>query len=182
MKKDELLSYLKMLGERLEAMGLHGEIILTGGAVMCIEHSARDSTKDIDALYEPKSEINRLIQTIADEYSLPSDWLNDSVKGFVGPNVESAEFASYGSLKISTVTPEYLLAMKLMSSRVEGQDMNDIRFLFHKLNITSFEEANSILTRFFPIERILPKTRYVIEEAIAEISEGPEQGSFNLSL
>lgn len=55
LKKDELIKYLKILGGRLAKENLHGEIILTGGAVMCLVHSARDMTKDIDALYEQES-------------------------------------------------------------------------------------------------------------------------------
>ena len=167
--RDELTEYLKILGERLTRENLHGEIILTGGAAMCLVHTARDMTKDIDALYEPKNDINRLAESIADEYGLPKDWLNDSVKDFVNEKVETKEFAQYGNLIISAVTPDYLLAMKLMSSRVEGQDYNDIKFLFRKLRITESSEAQKIIERFFPVNRILPKTQYVIEQCLDEI-------------
>ncbi len=171
LKKDELIKYLEILAERLARKNLRGEIILTGGAVMCLVHSARDMTKDIDALYEPKSDINRLVENIADEYGLPKDWLNDSVKGFVNENVETQEFMRYGSLKISAVTPDYLLAMKLMSSRVEGQDYNDIKFLFKKLEITNLRQAERVIKRFFSVSRVLPKTMYVIEQCLEEIQQ-----------
>lgn len=171
LKKDELLKYLEILGERLSKENLHGEIILTGGAVMCLVHSARDMTKDIDALYEPKNDINRLVEDMADEYGLPKNWLNDSVKGFVNENVETKEFMQYGNLKISAVTSDYLLAMKLMSSRVEGQDYNDIKFLFRKLGIMELRQAEQVIERFFPISRVLPKTMYVIEQCLEEIQE-----------
>lgn len=151
---------------------LQGEIILTGGAVMCLVHSARDMTKDIDALYEPKSEIDRLALSIADEYALPKDWLNDSVKGFVNDNVETQEFMQHKNLKISAVTPDYLLAMKLLSSRVEGQDYNDIKFLLRKLGLTELSEAEKVIERFFPLSRVLPKTQYVIAQCLEEIREG----------
>lgn len=137
---------------------------------MCLIHSARDATKDIDELYEPKSEINTLVKNIADEYGLPQDWLNDSVKGFMGGNVETVDFMRLGGLKISAVTPEYLLAMKLISSRMEGQDYDDIKFLLRKLNIGTHKEAESVIERFFPLSRILPKTRYVIEQALEELN------------
>jgi len=169
MHREELLKYLEILGEELEKAGLHGEIIITGGAAMCLAHSARDATKDIDALYEPKSEINVLVEKIASEYGLPPNWLNDSVKGFMNESVETADFMRFGCLKISVVTPEYLLAMKLMSSRVEGQDYCDIKFLLRKLNIRTFEDAELIIKRFFPLSRILPKTGYVIENFLEEL-------------
>jgi len=169
MRRDELIQYLEILGEELKKIDSQGEIILTGGAAMCLVHSARDMTKDIDALYEPKSEINRLTEKIAREYGLPENWLNDSVKGFVNDNVETEDFLQLGNLKVSTVTPDYLLAMKLMSSRVEGQDYNDITFLFQKLGIRTAGQAEAVIGRFFPMNRVLPKTRYVIEQCLEEL-------------
>ncbi|MDR2592324.1 MAG: hypothetical protein LBC59_05900 [Chitinispirillales bacterium] len=169
MRKEELLKYLEIIGLELEKNGVHGEIIITGGAAMCLVHSARDATKDIDALYEPKSEIHALAEKIADEHSLPQNWLNDGVKGFMDGNVETVEFMRTGNLKISTVTPEYLLAMKLMSSRVEGQDYDDIKFLLRKLNIRTIEDAVSVIKRFFPLNRVLPKTGYVVEQILDEL-------------
>ncbi|MDR3012435.1 MAG: hypothetical protein LBU70_04415 [Chitinispirillales bacterium] len=169
MNRSELLKYLEILGGELEKCGLHGEVIITGDAAMCLVHSARDATKDIDALYEPKNEINALVKKIAAEYDLPQDWLNDSVKGFVDGNIETADYMKLGNLKITAVTPEYLLAMKLMSSRVEGQDYNDIKFLLRKLNIRTYEKAELIIGRFFTLDRILPKTRYVIEQSLEEL-------------
>jgi hypothetical protein len=169
MRRDELLKYLEILGGELEKASLHGEVIITGGAAMCLVHSARDATKDIDALYEPKNEINALVEKIANEHGLPSNWLNDSVKGFMNGNMESAEFMRTGNLKISAVTPEYLLAMKLMSSRVEGQDYGDIKFLMRELNIRTFEDAEAVIKHFFPLNRVLPKTGYVIEQFLEEL-------------
>ena len=60
LSREKMLECLRQLGEALVAQGLHGEILLTGGAAMCLVHSARDMTKDIDALYEPKDAINRI--------------------------------------------------------------------------------------------------------------------------
>jgi hypothetical protein len=169
MDRNELLKYLEILGKELEKKGIQGDIIVTGGAAMCLAHSARDATKDIDALYEPKNEINALVKDIAGQYGLPTGWLNDSVKGFIGSNIETAEFMRLGNLKIFTVTPEYLLAMKLMSSRVEGQDYNDIKFLMRKLNIKTYKDAESVIGRFFTPDKVLPKTKYVIEQSLEEL-------------
>jgi len=168
MTKQELIIALELLGKKLQERELGGEIILTGGASMCLVHDARDMTKDIDALYEPKSVINEIVESVASELGLPDNWLNDSVKGFVNENMESNFWGAYGALKVSSVTPEYLLAMKLMSSRVEGQDYNDIKFLFNKLNITTYEDAERILEKYYPISLILPKTKYVIEECLLD--------------
>jgi len=60
MTREEILENLRQLGEELDALGMMGEILLTGGAAMCLVHDARDMTKDVDALYEPKPIINKL--------------------------------------------------------------------------------------------------------------------------
>jgi hypothetical protein len=62
---------------------------------------------------------------------LPEDWLNDSVKGFVGPTATTDEFMQLGALKVTVVSPEYLLAMKLMSARVSDRDIADVGFGFN---------------------------------------------------
>ncbi len=177
LSKDIIIKALKMLGEELEKQGLEGEIILTGGASMCLVHSARDMTQDIDALYEPKAVINEISEKIAKENNLPLDWLNDGVKGFISEKIETTEFAQFGALKVTTVTPEYLLAMKLMSARVTGQDYNDIKYLLNKLNIQTIQESQNIVEKYYPIKLILPKTMYIIEQSIEEIQEKKTQTS-----
>ena len=182
LSKEDILNNLRLLGERLKAHGMDGEILLTGGAAMCLVHSARDMTKDIDALYEPKELINQLVIEIANEQDLPADWLNDSVKGFVTPGAPVEDFMVFDGLKVTTVSPEYLLAMKLMSSRFGEKDAEDIRFLLRDLGITTMDEASDILTAFFPVERILPKTMYMLEDCLSEITEDSQSLDPTLSL
>ena len=167
--KDQITHALRRLSNELEAGGLQGEILLTGGAAMCLIHSARDMTKDIDALYEPKDVINELVVKIAREEGLPEDWLNDGVKGFLSPSAPQEDFLTWPGLKITTVAADYLLAMKLMSARYGATDYDDIRFLVKALGITSVESMIQIVTTYYPKERILPKTSYLIEQLVEEL-------------
>jgi hypothetical protein len=169
LSKDEITDNLKVLGLELKKRGVTGELLLTGGAAMCLVHSARDMTKDIDALYEPKTLINEIAAKIAAEKNLPSDWLNDGVKGFVTEDVPTEEFLTLDGLKVTVVTPTYLLAMKLISARYGEKDADDIRFLMKKLQIRTYDEAVSIVTQYYCVDRVLPKTRYVIEECLYEV-------------
>jgi hypothetical protein len=171
LSKEKMLEYLRQLGAELSELGMKGEILLTGGAAMCLVHSARDMTKDIDALYEPKSVINKIAAAIARREGLPSDWLNDGVKGFVGANAPAEDFITLDGLHVQTVSAEYLLAMKLMSARYGETDYNDILFLLNKMNITTVEAATDVLLAYFPERQILPKTQYVIEELISSIAK-----------
>jgi hypothetical protein len=169
--REQILKYLRQLGAELAARGLKGELLLTGGASMCLVHEARDMTKDIDALYEPKEIINRIAALIAERENLPEGWLNDGVKGFVGQDAPAEDFIAFDGLFVQTVSAEYLLAMKLVSARYGETDYDDIRFLFGKLNIKTVRQANDIVLKYFASNRILPKTQYVIEELIAELRE-----------
>jgi hypothetical protein len=169
--KNLILKCLQQLGAELSARGLTGELLLTGGASMCLVHGARDMTKDIDALYEPKEVINRIAALIAERENLPEDWLNDGVKGFVGENAPTEDFLVFDGLFVQTVSAEYLLAMKLLSARYGERDYDDIRFLFGKLGIVTVEQADDTILKYFPANRILPKTQYLIEEILADIRE-----------
>ena len=169
LSREKILECLRQLGKALFAQGLQGEILLTGGAAMCLVHSARDMTKDIDALYEPKNIINRIAARIAEQENLPADWLNDSVKGFVSPNAPVEEFIAFKGLRVQSVSAEYLLAMKLMSARYGEKDYDDISFLMRKLKINEATQAYDVVETYFAKERILPKTAYVIESILEEI-------------
>jgi hypothetical protein len=169
--KEQIIKLLTLLGEELQAQNLQGELLLTGGAVMCLVHSARDMTKDIDALYEPKSTINQLVAKIAEKEDAPKDWLNDSVKGFVISNAPREDFRALPGLKITTVSADYLLAMKLISARYGETDYADIKFLMRKLNILTGDALNEIVMKYYPLEQILPKTKYLIEQ-LADENQG----------
>ena len=171
LSKMQILNYLKKVADELEKRGLSGEVILAGGASMCLIHEARDATKDVDALYEPKDVINEIAVSIADSENLPHDWLNDSVKGFINANAPIETYLDIGSLHIQTVTTEYLLAMKLMSARYGEKDSEDILFLFKKLGILTSEQALKILVAFYPISHIMPKTQYIIDEIIEKLNK-----------
>ncbi len=176
--KDEILKSLELINEELKLIEMNGEILITGGASMCLVFSARPATKDIDAIYEPKSVINDIAVKIALRKGMPESWLNDSVKGFMNAKAYEKKMLlkNYSNLKIYSVIPEYLLAMKLMASRMESEtDKKDIIFLMKHLGIDTSEKANQVIDSAFKEEFILPKTRYVIEECLEEIMEEKEK-------
>ena len=60
-----------------------------GGTVMVLAFTARLTTKDVDALFQPTQTIRELARRIAEEQQLPADWLNDGVKSFVSSRHET---------------------------------------------------------------------------------------------
>jgi len=167
MTKQEIKDYLEQLNERLKSTDIKGEICLYGGAVMCLVYNARPSTKDVDAIFEPVQKLREAISEVAHANNLNEDWLNDSVKGFV-VNHNQQIFFNWPNLKIYIPEPDYLLAMKILASRVDTRDKEDIQFLINNMEITTAEDVFQILEKYYPKEQIKPATQFFIEELFAE--------------
>lgn len=163
MTKTEIEKYLEQLNDKLADMNVKGEICLYGGAAMCIVFNARPSTKDVDAVFEPSRIIRDAAKQIAEQYNLNHDWLNDGVKGFLEKHEKKILFV-WNHLKVYYAEPDYLLAMKAMSARIDSTDRNDIIFLIKRLNIQSPDEVFSIIEKYYRKNRIKPATQFFIEE------------------
>ena len=81
MDRNEILAALTALAAALDARGLTGEMYVVGGAAIAIAYDARRSTRDIDAVFEPKIAIYEVAGEVGDRLGLPVGWLNDAVKG-----------------------------------------------------------------------------------------------------
>ena len=91
LSKERILAALDALHSRLEQKGVIGELCVFGGATMVLAFDARPSTRDVDAVFVPKSEISEAAALVAGQLALPATWLNDGVKGFVSPSGELTE-------------------------------------------------------------------------------------------
>ena len=89
LNREQILAALQSLSDQLGQRGIVGEICIFGGTVMVLAFTARLSTKDVDALFQPAQTIRELAQRIAQEQQLPASWLNDGVKGFVSARHET---------------------------------------------------------------------------------------------
>jgi Nucleotidyltransferase of unknown function (DUF6036) len=70
MDRDEIVELLTELGRRSDRRGLQGEMYVVGGAAVALAFDARRSTRDIDAVFEPKLVIYELAAALADERGL----------------------------------------------------------------------------------------------------------------
>jgi hypothetical protein len=174
LSKKDIYNLLNMLNERLKDNNVYGEIFLYGGAVMCLAFDARDTTKDIDAMFVPKDIIYKHAKNIAEEMELPIDWLNDSVKGFISEHNDMDLHIDKSNLKIYIPNPEYLFAMKCVAARIgaESKDVDDIVFLGEKLDIKKVKQAEKIIHKYFPPHRLLPKTYYLLDEIFTQEDMG----------
>ena len=163
MTADEIRRYLTELNEELRFKNVKGEVSLYGGAVMCLVYDARPATKDVDAVFRPSAEIRTAVQTIANRHSLTPDWLNDGVKGYVVDHKQRVLF-DLPNLTVFVPEPDYLLAMKTLSARVDTFDKSDVELLIDRLGLRSPNEVFSIVEKYYPREQIKPATQYFIQE------------------
>ncbi len=162
--KSDILRLFELLEAELAAQDALGEIYLVGGAVMCLALDARDSTHVVDAFFKPSTLIREAAARVAARANAPADWLNDAVKGFLSPRGEFDSYLDLPHLRVYVAEPHYLLAMKCAAMRLgeEFHDLDDLRYL----NISTSEEALSIVTRYFDESQLQPKTRLALEELL----------------
>ena len=156
------------LNEELARRSITGEVYVMGGAVMCLVFDARASTRDIDAFFRPAGEVREAAQAVATAAGIRGDWLNDAVKAYLSDHEDFQPYLELTNLHVLTASPEYLLAMKCLAMRLgEGfHDEDDVRVLLRLLNLTDYQKALEVVTRYYPRERFPQKTLYALEELL----------------
>lgn len=170
LSKAEMWRLFERLNDELAGQDVTGELYLVGGAVMCLVFEARRSTRDLDGFFRPARVIRDAARRTAARSGVDDDWLNDAVKGFLSPRGDFDEYLELSNLRILTATAEYLLAMKCLAMRLgeEFHDEDDVRFLLRYLNVTCYEAALQIVTRYYPVDRFPQKTLYALEEMLED--------------
>jgi len=142
---------------------------------MVLAFNARERTKDVDAVFHPPQLVRELAIVVKDELSLPAEWLNDAVKGFLAADLKPIvyDLPQFENLRVTAPPAEYLLAMKCMAARIasgpdSGGDVDDIRFLVRHLGLASAAEALVIVSGYYPKSRVPPRTQYLLEEIFEE--------------
>lgn len=159
---------LQALGEEITTEGVRAQVFVVGGAAMALAYSTRRVTKDIDAVFEPKTLIYAAAARVAEQLGLPDDWLNDAVKGFLpGPDDEARPVPEIKGIEVSTASPRYLLALKLMAMRF-GEDDDDIQVLMGAAGIKTATEALDLLQRLYPYKEPPLKTRLFLQELLGD--------------
>jgi hypothetical protein len=161
-----IIAALEALGADLGSEGIRGQVFIVGGAAMALAYSTRRVTRDIDAVFEPKAAIYRAAGRVAERLGLPEDWLNDGVKGFLpGADQNAIPLPEVKGIEVTTASPRYLLAMKLLAMRF-GEDDDDIRILLGQTGTDTAEEALALLARMYPHREPPLKTRLFLDEVL----------------
>lgn len=153
-----------LLNQEMVKRKIHGEVLIFGGSALALVYNLRESTYDVDAIYEPKTQINEAVREVARQVpGLPVDWLNDGVKGFIYSVPPSFTIWTGTNLTVKSTTADYLLTMKLQSMRMDHEDeQRDIENLIQVLGLRSVEDVFQAIQQYVPLNVIPMRSRYVV--------------------
>jgi predicted nucleotidyltransferase len=154
----------RRLGERLTRRGVVADIYVFGGAAMAMAYNSRRATRDIDAIFVPHGIVLKEAREVAAELALPAWWLNEQASAYVAPGGDPSAVLVFDhpGLRVSTASPEHLIAMKILAAR--RRDTEDIRSLVAVLGLTSAEQALDLCAEVFPDEPVPDRARLVLED------------------
>lgn len=156
----------KALNAELAAKKVVGEVGICGGAVMCLVYQAREATKDIDAVFEPTQAIRKASAAVAAKLGVTKDWLNDAAKGYFHVDPPREDVLEFSNLRVWAPQADYMLAMKCISARFDSFDRSDVEFLITYLGLKKPDEVFKIIARYYPHDKVPPKTQFLIEEVM----------------
>lgn len=165
--RSALIGLLDDLAAELAATGIRGEMFVVGGAAMALAYNTRRSTRDIDAVFEPKMAIYAAAGRVAARRGVAPDWLNDGVKAFLpGADPDATVLFERPGLSVSVASPRYVLAMKVMAARVE-RDEDDIVALAGLCGLDRAGDIVDLVESTYPDAAIAPRARFLLEELFA---------------
>ncbi|GAC1604038.1 MAG: hypothetical protein NVS3B21_33000 [Acidimicrobiales bacterium] len=175
--KQRIEELLVTLGARCEANGITAELFLVGGAAMVLAYGRERMTRDLIAVFEPKSLVYELVHEIADTEGIPRGWLNDAVKGLMPDWADGGEGLAFRApgISVAIASPEYLFAMKALAARQEA-DGDDLTRLARIVGITTSEQAFAVIERYYRPDRLTAKgavfVQRIIGSAHSPVSDG----------
>lgn len=163
MNRDEIIAALTSLAAELRRRGTSADMYVVGGAAIALAYDERRATRDIDAVFEPKSVVYEAAAAVAAERELPAGWLNDAVKGFLaGDDPSATPVLDLPGLRCLVASPRTLLALKVLAHRV-GEDEDDVRLLAGHLGLERAEQVLAAAEETFG-DRLDPAARFFVEE------------------
>ena len=171
--KDQVISALTRLGELAEEKSIQLNLCIYGGCAMMLAYDRKRITRDIDAVIHPLSKVEPLIRKVEKEQGLPEDWINDDVRQFLGTRESIRELPiEVPGIQVTVPTAGYLLVMKALACRraLPGYkgDEEDLRFLIRKLEISSFQEIQEWIYKYYPDDVPSKQDQAFLEQLIRE--------------
>ena len=166
--KGKLQELISLFANRLNDEGITGNISIVGGAALSIAYIPdRAATTDIDATFPNDPRIPLIINEIAEEFNLPTTWINNAVNAYIP--FETFEMwvhmVKVGGIEVRYASPELLLAMKLKADRGR-RDRPDIAELIKLCGINHIEDIEALYARFHHQEVLAARTKDAIVQML----------------
>ena len=136
---------------------------------MALAYDARRATRDIDAVLVPHGVVLEEAHALAAELGLPQWWLNEQASVYIAPggDAEAPLTFDHPGLRVSTASPEHLLAMKAIAAR--RRDIDDLRTLIGVLGLTTVDQVVAICSRIFPDEPLPDRALLALADLFDEL-------------
>lgn len=148
----DIRSLLGQLDEELQRRGSGAVIFVVGGAAMALAYHADRVTDDIDGTFAPRDVVLEAAAVVAEQNGLQKHWLSDGVVQLLPPLPDDHPHTERvgPALTLEVASPEYVLAMKSMTSRQSDGDREDAVTLCRLLGISSQDQLEAVVGRYFP--------------------------------
>lgn len=155
------------VGEGLAERGVQGHVFVVGGAAMALAYHRGRTTRDVDAVFEPKKIVHEVARQVAARRGLPEDWLNDGVKGLlIGSDPDATTYFDQPGLRVEVASPRYLFVLKALAARVD-RDARDLVTLFELSGFRDVDEALDHVQQKAPAALLQPKTEFLLHELLS---------------
>lgn len=117
-------------------------IYLVGGTAIVLNFFYRQSTLDVDALFNTNNIFKEAIKIVGNDFKLANNWLNSdfvNTPSYSNEIIKKATlYNKYGkNINVYCLETKYLLAMKIKSSRPEGGDIDDIIKMIYETRLNN---------------------------------------------
>ncbi|MFT7022453.1 MAG: hypothetical protein ACJA07_001537 [Rhodococcus sp. (in: high G+C Gram-positive bacteria)] len=168
MKEFDAAIIEELLGEldtKLQQRGVEAKIFVVGGAAMALAYNATRITEDIDGIFVPRDVVVDAAREVARERGLDEFWLSDGVVQMMPPNSDDNPRSRKvgAALTLEIASPEYILAMKAMSTRHSRGDLDDAANLCGQLGIAAQADLERVVQQYFG-----PQQHYGAQELFFE--------------
>lgn len=165
MRRAAILLALTALGEDLAERDLRADLYVVGGAAMALAYDERRATRDVDAVFAPKTEVYAAAARVAERLGLPEGWLNDAVKGFLlGPDPWPTKVYELPALRCEVASPQMVLVLKCLAHRT-GEDDDDVRLLARQLGLGAADVLD-LVEQTAGARWLTPAVRFFVEASL----------------
>lgn len=164
-ERSQALRILELLDTKLADQQTEVEFYFLGGAVIYQAFAAEPGTAQASAMFRSAEVVRQGASEVAEEEGLPEAWMHRTVRAALADGAGQGGYVELGHLRAFAALPEYVLAMKCAAKRL-GEDFReteDVRYVLRSMNVSSADEALSIVSRYFTERQLAPDTRARLE-------------------